>query len=105
MKAVTGQPVKKCSFFFFFDISKVPAGDQPLAKEPKDYGYEIVTPIDQKNRSHVRLQSVPFWIDERVRSQRSETGARRNKREGTGDNMNLKVKITASCPSSPPKRS
>ena len=31
-----------------------------------------------------RLQAVPFWLVERVRSQRSETGARRNKREETG---------------------
>ena len=31
-----------------------------------------------------RLQAVPFWSVERVRSQRSETGARRNKREETG---------------------
>ena len=28
-----------------------------------------------------RLQAVPFWSVEMVRSQRSETGARRNKRE------------------------
>ena len=32
----------------------------------------------------VKLQAVPFWSVERVRSQRSETGARRNKREKTG---------------------
>ena len=31
-----------------------------------------------------RLQAVPFWSVEMVRSQRSETGARRNKREETG---------------------
>ena len=31
-----------------------------------------------------RLQAVPFWSVERVRSQRSETGARKNKREETG---------------------
>ena len=30
-----------------------------------------------------RLQAVPFWLVERVRSQ-SETGARRNKREESG---------------------
>ena len=28
-----------------------------------------------------RLQAVPFWLVERVRSQRSETGAWSNKRE------------------------
>ena len=32
----------------------------------------------------VRLEAVPVWLVERVRSQRSETGARRNKREETG---------------------
>ena len=31
-----------------------------------------------------RLQAVPFWSVEMVRSQRSETGARRNKRKETG---------------------
>ena len=30
-----------------------------------------------------RLQAVPFWSVERVRSQRSETGARRNKQEAS----------------------
>ena len=32
----------------------------------------------------IRLQAVPFWLVERMRSKRSETGARRNKREETG---------------------
>ena len=31
-----------------------------------------------------RLQAVPFWSVEMVSSQRSETGARRNKREEAG---------------------
>ena len=31
----------------------------------------------------IRLQAVPFWLVERVRSQHSETGASGNKREET----------------------
>ena len=38
-QAVTGQPIKKC--LFFFEFSRVSPGDQPLATEPEDSGYEI----------------------------------------------------------------
>ena len=36
---------------------------------------------------NIRLQAVPFWLVERVRSHRSETGARRNKREETARSL------------------
>ena len=38
MQAVTEQPIKK---FKFFRIPRVSPGDQPLAKELEDSGYEI----------------------------------------------------------------
>ena len=47
-----------------------------------------------------RLQAVPFWSVEMVSSQRSETGARRNKREEAGGekekkaNCNKRVRIS-----------
>ena len=33
MQAVMGQPIKK---IFFFELSRIPLSDQPLAKEPED---------------------------------------------------------------------
>ena len=38
-KSFTGQPIE--NFIFFFVFSRVSPGDQPLAKEPDDSGYEI----------------------------------------------------------------
>ena len=38
MQAVMGRPIKKNNFFEF---SRVSPGDQPLAKEPEDSGYDI----------------------------------------------------------------
>ena len=46
----------------------------------------------------VRLQAVPFWLVERVRSERSETGARRNKREKTGGEAPLPKPPSARSP-------
>ena len=41
--------------------------------------------VENRDNTHCtfRLQAVPFWSVEMVRSQRRETGARRNKREET----------------------
>ena len=49
-----------------------------------------------------RLQAVPFWSVERVRSQRSETGARRNKREETGGEKEKKGTLSFPFPSFTP---
>ena len=38
MQAIMRQPIKK---FIFFKFSRVSPGDQLLAKEPEDSGYEI----------------------------------------------------------------
>ena len=45
----------------------------------------IREPQGTHSQKSLRLQAVPFWSVEMVRSQHSETGARRNKREETGD--------------------
>ena len=49
IQAVTGQPIKKFNFFGFSSVSH---GDQLLAKEPEDSGYEI-----DSNCRQTKLQS------------------------------------------------
>ena len=48
--------------------------------------------------AQIRLQAVPFWSVERVCSQRSETGARRNKREETGEKFYPFSRLSPSPP-------
>ena len=42
-KPFTGKPIKIFLIFFVFEFSRVSPDDQPLAKEPKNSGYEIGT--------------------------------------------------------------
>ena len=55
-----------------------------------------------KHKGDDRLQAVPFWLVQRVRSQRNETGAGRNKPEQTGGEAGRKGTLSFPFPFFPP---
>ena len=58
MQAITGQPI-----IFFFKFSTVSSGDQLLAKEPEDSGYEINTSC--ANKGYTDSDSIPAKKDKK----------------------------------------